>query len=603
MCGIVACIGPNSDNGLAQSLGSIYHRGPDSEGIANGKNWIMGIRRLSIIDVKSGDQPLCNEDKSIWMVCNGEIYNHASLRTRLKSLGHSFRTGSDVEVIVHLYEEYGDKFVEHLQGMFTLFLSTPDGFFIARDRLGIKPLYEMQVGENYYYASEIRALLAIPEAPAPKTDAQRIADYFIFRYVPEPNTAFVDIHKFPSAQLTKIKSGVKTNRIYWNLEKTNVFKGNFEDAVVECEERIRNVTEMHMMSERPIGVFLSGGLDSSVLASLAVESNGKNTILLTSSFPGDAQDETSYAKIVAKQLGVNHITYDMQEFKLEDWDRSIDVMEDLVADPAAIPLIILSKIAREHMVVALFGEGSDEVNLGYYSYLWLSKRLRRRKIFRSAGIKLKAGRLADIMGYPALDENEFFVKSLYNRSLTNSFPDFLQPLPNPVERIHNEVQMRVNCEHESIENINRLFAIRGWMKDDLLAKVDKTSMSAGIEARVPFLDHTFVDWTFNLPTEYLLRGASTKAVLRSFAQKILPEQISRRNQHGFIVPMRKFIASAFEKDIKKTLLSQDALWRFVFSESDVLSRLDRYSNGDDSLFTFVYRLINLELWGEKWLKN
>jgi asparagine synthase (glutamine-hydrolysing) len=264
----------------------------------------MGIRRLSIIDVSGGDQPIANEDQTIWVVCNGEIYNHVALRSHLKQRGHVFRTGSDVEVIVHLYEEYGSNFVDHLQGMFGLFLATPDGCYVARDRLGIKPLYRATTSDGVAFASEIRALFELPGVPRPSIDDTRIADYFVFRYVPEPRTAFVGIDRLGAGQITRIDANGETSRCYWRLQPQPLYRGTFEDAVDECEARLKVIVSMHLMSERPVGVFLSGGLDSSVVTALAARQAAHPIVALTASFPDSDLDETQYARQVASHLNV-----------------------------------------------------------------------------------------------------------------------------------------------------------------------------------------------------------------------------------------------------------------------------------------------------------
>ena len=354
---------------MREALASIRHRGPDSEGIIEGQGWAMGIRRLAIIDVAGGNQPISNEDQTIWVVCNGEIYNHEALRSRLAGRGHSFKTGSDVEVIVHLYEEYGEKFIDHLQGMFALFLATPAGCYAARDRLGIKPLYQARTKDAVYFASEIRALFELPGSPRPETDPSRVADYFLFRYVPEPRTAFVGIDRFPAGQITRLDANGETRWPYWRLHAQPRFKGTFNDAVAECEERLKRIVSMHLMSERQVGVFLSGGLDSSVIAAIAVRQARHPIVALTASFPESDLNEAEYAQEVSRHLGIEHRLIEMKSVGFDELKESVDITEDLVADPALIALIALSRRARENLTVALVGEGSDETNLGYQGFL------------------------------------------------------------------------------------------------------------------------------------------------------------------------------------------------------------------------------------------
>jgi asparagine synthase (glutamine-hydrolysing) len=600
MCGIVAVVGPGPSEGLPGALGAIRHRGPDSEGAVEGRGWAMGIRRLAIIDVRGGDQPIANEDKTIWVVCNGEIYNHTELRTHLRRRGHTFRTGSDVEVIVHLYEEYGERFVEYLQGMFGLFLATPDGCFVARDRLGIKPLYQMARPGGMAFASEIRALLELPGAPLPSISDQRLADYFVFRYVPEPHTAFVGIDRFPAGQITRIDSRGQTSRQYWTLEPQPAFTGTFDDAVAECEARLNSVVSSHLMSERPTGVFLSGGLDSSVLAALAVRQSNHPMPMLTASFPGSDLDEARYASQVAAHLGTEHHIVELGPTGYEDLQRSVDVVEDLVSDPALIPFLEVSRRARETLTVALVGEGSDETNVGYRSFLLLNQMLRRRRLGKFVPLVRPTGLWAMRLGLPNLDEAAFLARFTNTAFPVDEYPPLLPHLQPPADRIRDEILRLVPHPGSTLIGRNRLFRLAGWMKDDLLIKVDKTTMAASIEARVPFLDHTYVEWCLSLPDDFVLRNGQTKAVLRALAARLLPERIATRKQHGLVVPLERLLSIIKPEQLQIVLRRPSALWRRVFEERPVLALLERFKRGDHATSFFVYQMLNAELWRDRW---
>ncbi len=449
MCGIVGVVGPGAGRGLTGALDAIRHRGPDSEGVAEGPAWAMGIRRLAIIDVQGGNQPLTNEDESIWVVCNGEIYNHVALRERLRQQGHVFRTGSDVEVIVHLYEEYGEHFVEHLHGMFGIFLATPEGCFVARDRLGIKPLYQMQTSHGLAFASEIRALLALPGAVKAETDDERLADYFTFRYVPEPQTAFIGIERFPAGQITRIDGNGLRSRRYWELRRQPAFTGSFDDAVEECETRLSAAVKSHLMSERPTGVFLSGGLDSSVLAALAVRQSAHPMPMLTASFPGSDLDEADYARQVAEHLGAEHHIVSISSPGLAELQRAVDVAEDLVSDPALIPFVEVSRRARESLTVALVGEGSDETNVGYRSFLQLQALIRRRRLGKLVPFVGTNTRWAMRLGLPKLDESAFLARFTNLAFPIDEYPPLLPRLRTPVERTVDEINRLVHDEGQT----------------------------------------------------------------------------------------------------------------------------------------------------------
>jgi asparagine synthase (glutamine-hydrolysing) len=594
-------VGPRAGERLREALGAIHHRGPDSEGVAEGPGWAMGIRRLSIIDVAGGHQPIPNEDKSIWVVCNGEIYNHDTLRAQLKQRGHVFRTGSDVEVIVHLYEDYGEHFVDHLQGMYGLFLATPDAVFVARDRLGIKPLYRTQTADGIAFASEIRALFELPGVPRPTTDDARVADYFSFRYVPEPRTAFVGIDRLGAGEIVRIDGRGATSRLYWQLKPQPRFRGSFDDAVAECEERLNTVVSMHLMSERPVGVFLSGGLDSSVVAAIAAKQAAHPIVALTATFPGSDLDEAEYARQVAAHLGIEHKLTELTPAGFDDLKQSVDVVEDLVSDPALMPYIAVSRRARESLTVALVGEGSDETNVGYRSFLVLQNMLQRRKFGKLLPIAPRSGPWAQKLGFPALDEASFLARFTNTAFPVDEYPPFHPHLQAPAHRIRDEVLRLVPHDGLTTLGRNRQFRIAGWMRDDLLTKVDKSTMAASIEARVPFLDHTYVEWSLSIPDHFVLKDGRTKAVLRALAARLLPERIVSRKQHGLVVPMVPLLASIEREELRAVLRKPDALWRRVFVEKPVLDLIDRFERGDGSSSFFIYQLLNAELWRERWL--
>lgn len=601
MCGIVGRFGAGSPGDLEPALAALRHRGPDSEGTRIGPGWAMGIRRLAIIDVSHGDQPLSNEDGSIWVVCNGEIYNHLELQKDLKARGHRFRTGSDAEVIVHLFEEFGEQFVERLQGMFALFLATPRGCYVARDRLGIKPLYRLTTPAGVYFASEIRALRAVPSAPPAQTEASRVSDYFVFRYVPEPRTAFVGIDRVPAGHLIRLDANGEQARRYWRLEQPAPYAGSFADAVAECRSRLQGVVAAHLMSERPLGVFLSGGLDSSVLAALAVQSAGSRVHLLTAAFPDSDRDETEHARRVAEHLGAPHHVLPIPRLDLDTWRHAVAALEDLVSEPAAIPLWLLSRLARDSMTVAFLGEGSDEVHLGYSVFARLRSRAARRRWARFLPWPPMRGRWADRLGWPAEDEFGFLARFTNLTLPPEDFPAFLPGLPPPPQRLRDRIEELTARLPGPPALRDRVFRLEGWMKDDLLTKVDKTTMAWGIEARVPYLDHTYVEWSLTLPVSFALRGGRTKAVLRAVAEDLLPAAITSRKQHGFLLPLARFLDLLPRQEMLEMLRSREALWRTAFEAPPIEAHLLRFERGDLGAAPFLFQLLQGELWRRTWL--
>ncbi|HEX7880648.1 MAG TPA: asparagine synthase C-terminal domain-containing protein, partial [Candidatus Eisenbacteria bacterium] len=313
-------------------------------------------------------------------------------------------------------------------------------------------------------------------------------------------------------------------------------------------------------------------------------------------------DEANHARRVAQHLKVEHHLIELKEVGVDELRRSVEVVEDLVADPALMPFIGVSRRARENLTVALVGEGSDETNVGYKGFLWMKKMLARRRLTRLIPLLPKTGDLATKLGHPALGEIDFLARYTNVGIPVDDYPPFRPGLPSAVERIREEIHRLTDRAHGlSTLGRNRLFRIEAWMKDDLLIKVDKTTMAASIEARVPFLDHTYVEWSFGLPEEMVLRKGETKAVLRALARKLLPPEIAGRRQHGLVVPMHDVLGSIGHDALQPILRHPEALWRRIFPEKPIVALFDRHRGGDTSLGFFVYQVVNAEFWRERWL--
>ena len=554
MCGI--CGFNWVDGPLIEQMKSLLvHRGPDDHGSYVADGISLGHRRLSIVDLSDqGRQPLCNEDGSVWITFNGEIYNHQDLRARLEAKGHIFRSRTDTESIVHAYEEWGLEFVEHLTGMFALGLwdSRKRRLVLARDRLGIKPLYYTLEGTRVRFASEIKALLVDPNVPR-KVRAQSLFDFMGYEFVPAPDTLFEGIHKLaPGCLLVADPDGARLSR-YWTLRTQEI-----EPSGPRLLESIERSCADHMMSDVPVGAFLSGGIDSSTVVSFVSRCAASPLQTFALGYRERSFSEFEYARQVAGHFQTRHMELLIPPVDAAAIERSVWHLDEPTTDPSNLPFMLICEEARRHVKVCLSGDGGDEILMGYDR-------------FRAS----KAARALEQLPLP-------FRHGLY-RAIVRRIPDDERKkgAPNVIKRFLQGALLAPAGEHirwqyfMDPEQVPSLFAadwlrivdtdpfavVKRWTRDapgergsreqfvelntvlpdSVLMKVDKMSMSCGLEVRPPFLDHRVVEFCYSLPTRLKLRGFTTKWLLKQVMRERLPRGIATRAKQGFSIPMKNWI--------------------------------------------------------------
>lgn len=602
-----------SESRLLAMEATITHRGPNDEGHFVHGPCGLGFRRLSIIDLGGGHQPIANEDESIWVTLNGEIYNYPELRQDLEKRGHRFRTHSDTEVIVHLYEEYGLAFCSHLRGMFgiALYDIRQNQLVLCRDRLGIKPVYYWRDDQMLIYGSEIKAILAHP-ATSVVPNESAIFEFLWLRSSLTPNTLFQNIQKLPAGGMIVATQKGTEVRQWWCLQIPETPQAqSFADTVLGYENKLGEAVECHLLSDVPVGLFLSGGLDSSVLASMIQERSTKPVTCFTAGFSG-SRDESHYAAQVAKHVGAKHEILRIQPPAPELLEEMVWHLDEPVADPACMPTFLLSKAAAQQVKVVLTGEGSDETNAGYMKFLRYQFFTSKPALFASA--KLLWPLLRRIKPLAAKFENyeplwkvpEGLARCLANDGFsfepTATGPESLAPRLG-IHRAGAIAKMEARlkeCSHADPMQKLLWYVRTSFMEEGLLMKMDRMTMAHGLEARVPFLDHELVELNAGISPAQRLYQGRTKAVLRAIAEKRLPAEISSRRQHGFLVPLDQWFEGSFATWVS-SLLSPETLRRREMFDVDAVSGLLQQYRDTGKNARVIWSLVLLELWFRKFV--
>lgn len=611
MCSICGVYGFEDKNLLKKMCGVTIHRGPDDHGFFFDKDISLGHRRLSIIDLKTGHQPIHNEDESIWIVYNGEIYNFRELRAQLEKTGHRFYTSSDTEVIIHAYEEFGELFVRKLRGMFAFAVwdRNEKKLLLARDRLGIKPLYYTLSGTNLLFASEIKSLLQY-DGVVREVDLSSLRNFLVFRYVPSPKTMFKGIKKLqPGHILTCCQGGTPRTQKYWDLEMNVQCDKNEEYFAKHIISRLKESVEMRLVSDVPLGAYLSGGIDSSLVVGLMSSLLDEPVKTFSVGFGmGEPVDELRYAQIVADHFGTDHRELLVEPNAAKLLPKLVWHMDEPLGDPAIIPTYLMSELTRKYVTVILTGEGGDELFAGYfdrYGLMLRKERLARyySKLPRFVGLKL-APNLANAIPIPlgykrrierivaSREENGYldwiffnsreWEKELYSEGMLNTTEGIS---PTNIVKPHFE---------KSNDFLNQVLYvdIETGLPDDLLMKVDKTTMANSLEARVPFLDHKFVEFSMSMPSKFKLKNRIEKYILRKAASKILPKSILERKKHGFSVPLDTWFRGEF-KEIVMQILSENEILKRGYFRYDFIEKILRNPREN---YQLLFNLICLELW-------
>jgi asparagine synthase (glutamine-hydrolysing) len=626
MCGICGKLIFRGDEAVSPALvkamaDTIYHRGPDDEGYYVSGPIGLGFRRLSIIDLQSGHQPLSNEDGTIWIIFNGEIYNYQELHTFLLSKGHVFKTKTDTEVIVHLYEEFGPECLQKLRGMFgfAIWDGNTKTLLLARDRVGIKPVYYCLTDRSLVFASEIKAILADPSIK--REIAPELIDRFLtFKYVPGEETLLKGILKLAPGHYLLIKNGNPVVRQYWDLKFTEPHRVmSLEDAESELLDLLTKTVELHMIADVPVGVLLSGGVDSTGVLSLAVNETQKQISSFTVGFEGqEVADERPYARLAAQKFGTQHyeMTITARDFAAF-MPKYVWHMEEPVCEPPAIALYYVSKLAREHVTVLLSGEGGDEAFAGYSNYrnlVWL-ERIKK-------GISPLNGALAQ--GLSVANSLLYMPRmAKYVPLMTDTFPDYYHSrtsirnrhAQNGFGRLYS-ADFASSIDHEySLNPLRRLHArVKGlntldamlyidtktWLPDDLLIKADKMTMANSIELRVPLLDHQVLEFAASLPSSFKLNGFTAKYILKKALSHRIPKEIRNRKKAGFPVPYASWLRNDLKDMVSMVLTDRKTLDRGYFHKDAVEKLIKANSKGSDHSKD-IFSLLSLELWQRTFL--
>jgi asparagine synthase (glutamine-hydrolysing) len=627
MCGICGIVSYSIDNpidpfALKRMCQLLIHRGPDDEGffIENGIG--LGMRRLSIIDLASGYQPMCNENEAIWLVFNGEIYNYQTLRSQLERQGHIFKSNSDSEVIVHAYEEYGDDCVDWLNGMFAFAIwdSTKQRLLLARDRLGIKPLYYAFMREQLIFGSELKAVISHPSV-APDIDIEALDLFLSLEYIPAPKTIILGVNKLAAGHRLILQNDQVRVERYWDITRKQI-RLSEEDCIGQLSELIQDSVSMRLMSDVPLGAFLSGGIDSNTVASFMNDDQPEPIRAFSIGFHNKTYDELTYAQQAAKYLGAVHYTELFDPDVLSLTERLVGHLDEPLADFSIFPTYLVSKLASQYVKVVLSGDGGDEIFAGYETYI--------------------AQYYDSIYGYvPAWLRNNFFPKLM---NLVPPQPAKKGPI-NKAKRFIEGAALEGNLQHSrwmiflnsaekrslyqpwlqnslngsSAESLllskfnqappfdslsrQQYVDVKTYLADNILTKVDRMSMAVSVETRVPLLDHRVVEFALNLPSSLKLRGQKTKIALRKVANRRVPEEIINKPKQGFSIPLKHWLRGPL-KPLMTDLLSEETVRARGYFEPQIIdSWMQEHLAGRVNHSHRLWALMLLELWQQSALNE
>jgi asparagine synthase (glutamine-hydrolysing) len=617
MCGICGVAGGDPADGrdlVHRMCASMVHRGPDDEGIVQVDGVNLGIRRLSIIDLEGGHQPMHNEDSTVWVVENGEIYNHLELRELLLAAGHSFNTQSDTEVLVHGYEEWGGEMVERLNGMFAFaVLDRRNGAVVlARDRMGIKPLHFAIDGDRLVFASELKALLRDP-ALRKGIDPTALDDYLAYEFVPSPNSIVRGIKKLEPGHILMWSVADSTHRLrrYWSpqLNVDGADGRNIDEESENLRSVLRESVRKELISDVPLGVFLSGGIDSSAVAAMMTQLGGE-VKSFSVGFTDRSFDESAHARLVARHLGTEHHELTLEPGMLLDLvPRLPDLLDEPLGDASIIPTYLLSEFTRRHVKVALGGDGGDELFAGYptlqahrlASYYLKAPRLlrqglvepvvRRLPVSRSnLSFDFRAKRFVSGAAYPVAERHQRWMGS-FNREERTAL-------------LAREVRQH-DLDVVDADPLNQalLLDMRLYLENDILVKLDRASMMASLEGRVPLLNNDFVAYATHLPLNMKLRGLRSKFVLKRALRGILPDAILNRPKKGFGIPVAHWFRGPLKEQLLSVLAPERIAREGFFDPGAVKRLIGDHLDGRRDNRKQLWTLFAFELWHDGYLRQ
>jgi asparagine synthase (glutamine-hydrolysing) len=619
MCGIcgVATAEPGAvaDLEAVRRMSSrLVHRGPDSDGLFHNGGVALAMRRLSIIDLEHGDQPIANEDGSVTVVQNGEIYNYRELRAELERRGHRFATGSDTEVLVHLYEEHGDGFAERLRGMFAVAIW--DGrerrLVLARDRFGIKPLYFSVAGGALSFASELKALLEQPGFSR-QIDPQAVAAYLAFNSIPAPLTIFAEARKLPPGTLLAWRDGEVQQRRYARpapVAAEQARRGPADELAAELRETLRDSIRAHLVADVPVGVLLSGGVDSAGIAALAAGEQSEPVKTFSVGFEEASFDELDRARLIAERYRTDHHEIVLRPDAVELFPKLVEAFDEPFGDSSALPTYLVSALAAGEVKVALSGEGGDELFGGYYTYVadLLAPRLGRLAALAAplaellpssdgkVSLDYKAKRFARGVGLPPLERHHAW-KEIFGPGQRAALLADRDPGWDPVD-----VYRERYAETAGAEPLARLqdVDLGIYLVDDLLVKTDRSSMAHSLELRVPFLDNEVADMALGLSTPLKVRGLAKKRLLRQALAPLLPREILHGRKQGFSIPVAAWLRGPLQGFARETLSAETLSRQGWLDPVTVTALLDRHCAGREDLSRQLWGLIAFTLWFDRY---
>jgi asparagine synthase (glutamine-hydrolysing) len=617
MCGIAGVVGERNDSRVDRAMvhqmcQTMVHRGPDDEGIFVQNGVGLGMRRLSVIDLAGGHQPIFNEDRSIAVVLNGEIYNFLELRQQLESRGHRFSSQSDTEVIVHLYEEIGSDCVSKLRGMFgfALFDTRQRRLLLARDRLGKKPLHYALVDGQLWFGSEIKAILAVAPQLA-EINQSGLLQYLYFGYIGDPLTAYAKIQKIPPGHLMEFQDGQLRLRQYWDFPEYGTYSPRSEgECLEELECRLAEAVKIRLISDVPLGAFLSGGTDSSTIVALMARASSKPVKTFSIGYRAAEFNEAPYARLVAEKFGTEHHELVAEPNIQETIESITSSLDEPFGDSSMLPTYFVSSLARKYVTVVLSGDGGDEAFAGYDRY--------RTQLRERAGypVPVRAGRWyrenifhhlphwipgRNFAYSISLPWPERYIEAVslapYERNFAILASDFVASFQNGDDPLNGFRRWIDKAPSE--DPLARVLYLdsKTYLPGDILTKVDRMSMAASLEARAPMLDHVFIEWVTSLAPKWKFDGGRQKYILLKLARKLgVPSAVLDRPKQGFAVPLRHWLRHDLKDMVLSLLLDSQTLQRGYFNPRGAKELIDHFFQGRTDDCLEIWRLMMFELW-------
>jgi len=614
MCGIAGFLrldsNPPDSDLLARMTRAIYHRGPDADGYYTDGPVALGHRRLSIIDLSGGAQPMSNEDETVWIVFNGEIFNFQALRTELEAKGHKFKTRSDTECIVHLYEDYGTGCAERLVGQFAFAIwdARRRSLYIARDHVGIKPLFYHLDDSKLLFASEPKAILE-DESVERELDPDALIDYLVCKYVPAPGTIFKSIRKLPAGHWLLLRDGKLRIERFWDLPlaEPRAWKSE-EDCARQLEELIRSSIKSQLMSDVPLGAFLSGGIDSSIVVGIMAGLVNRPVKTFTIGFQEEEFSEAPFARKVAERYHTEHHELIVEPESVDLFPRIVQQFDEPFADASAIPTYYVSRLARQHVTVALSGDGGDEAFGGYVRYQWALRyglfdflpQSVRSPIFRAVAAMLPEGRFRRASRRFAMHRIPRYAQlagHLDGPSLQGLLAGDLRAAA--MRRQEFATTCDVARRAQNVDYLTQLqyIDVNTYLPDDILVKTDRMSMLNSLEVRVPLLDHRVLEFATSIPPDWRL----AKRIFKRAAGHLLPPELLHRPKMGFGVPLRYWFRGNWGDYARDLLLGQRARERGLLDPAAVRGLLERQSDERGGVTSNLYAIVVLEEWCRQYL--